>query len=340
MASLTDEQVNQQAATIGQGCLSPGQTKATYGTGAFVLANMGQAVPHSAHRLLGTVLCPIWLLQGLEALKAVAWLQAMGRLLALPLLFLTVQGPADQAWALGFYSASSIGVGVLSLGWVVRQGLVGWQWPRLREVWLALRESALLFASRAAISLYTAAVPVALGAVVGPTALAFYSVADKVKQAIQALLVPVSQALYPRMSWLFANDQSAAWVLLRRTAWAVSGISALAGAVAWGLAEPMVGFLGGAGFEPAVEILRWMAWIPCWIALSNLLGIQVMLPLGLNRWFAWCVGLACIVSLLGMVPMMQWRGAVGAAQWMMAIEALVTLSMAWVVYRRLVKRKE
>jgi glycerol kinase len=48
---------DQQAATIGQGCLSPGDVKATYGTGAFILANMGQAVPRSAHRLLGTVLC-------------------------------------------------------------------------------------------------------------------------------------------------------------------------------------------------------------------------------------------------------------------------------------------
>ena len=47
---------DQQAATIGQGCLSPGDTKATYGTGAFVLANTGSAVPHSEHRLLGTVL--------------------------------------------------------------------------------------------------------------------------------------------------------------------------------------------------------------------------------------------------------------------------------------------
>ena len=47
---------DQQSATIGQGCLSPGETKATYGTGAFVLANMGDAVPRSGHRLLGTVL--------------------------------------------------------------------------------------------------------------------------------------------------------------------------------------------------------------------------------------------------------------------------------------------
>lgn len=47
---------DQQSATIGQGCLSPGETKATYGTGAFILANKGQDIPVSANRLLGTVL--------------------------------------------------------------------------------------------------------------------------------------------------------------------------------------------------------------------------------------------------------------------------------------------
>jgi glycerol kinase len=47
---------DQQAATIGQGCLRPGDTKATYGTGAFVLSNQGTRIPHSHHRLLGTVL--------------------------------------------------------------------------------------------------------------------------------------------------------------------------------------------------------------------------------------------------------------------------------------------
>lgn len=50
---------DQQAATLGQGCLAPGATKATYGTGAFVLANMGDKVPASRHRLLATVLCQL-----------------------------------------------------------------------------------------------------------------------------------------------------------------------------------------------------------------------------------------------------------------------------------------
>ncbi|PZT90524.1 MAG: glycerol kinase [Citromicrobium sp.] len=47
---------DQQSATIGQGCLTIGATKATYGTGAFVLTNKGAEIPRSGHRLLGTVL--------------------------------------------------------------------------------------------------------------------------------------------------------------------------------------------------------------------------------------------------------------------------------------------
>ncbi len=50
---------DQQAATIGQGCLEPGHTKATFGTGAFVLTNSGAQPLHSTNRLLTTVLCQV-----------------------------------------------------------------------------------------------------------------------------------------------------------------------------------------------------------------------------------------------------------------------------------------
>ncbi|MBC9031530.1 glycerol kinase [Sphingomonas sp. JC676] len=52
---------DQQSATIGQACLERGETKATYGTGAFVLTNAGTIPPSSKHRLLSTVL---WQLNG------------------------------------------------------------------------------------------------------------------------------------------------------------------------------------------------------------------------------------------------------------------------------------
>ncbi|WP_374468853.1 glycerol kinase GlpK [Phenylobacterium sp.] len=46
---------DQQAALMGQGCIRPGEMKATYGTGCFMLINTGEAAPVSRARLLTTV---------------------------------------------------------------------------------------------------------------------------------------------------------------------------------------------------------------------------------------------------------------------------------------------
>ena len=59
--AITGMAGDQQAALIGQGCLEPGQTKATFGTGAFVLTQTGRTLPRSTNRLLATV---AWQLDG------------------------------------------------------------------------------------------------------------------------------------------------------------------------------------------------------------------------------------------------------------------------------------
>ncbi|MBA3676590.1 MAG: glycerol kinase GlpK [Sphingosinicella sp.] len=53
--AITGMAGDQQAASIGQACLNPGDTKSTYGTGAFILTNTGEKLQHSKHRLLSTI---------------------------------------------------------------------------------------------------------------------------------------------------------------------------------------------------------------------------------------------------------------------------------------------
>jgi glycerol kinase len=82
--------VDQQAALFAQGCLAEGEAKCTYGTGAFLLANVGVTPRRSAHDL---VACVAWRLedtttycldgQVYSAGSTVDWLQSVG-LLASP----------------------------------------------------------------------------------------------------------------------------------------------------------------------------------------------------------------------------------------------------------------
>ena len=46
---------DQQAATVGQACFTPGNVKSTYGTGCFALVNTGKTLQTSQNRLLGTI---------------------------------------------------------------------------------------------------------------------------------------------------------------------------------------------------------------------------------------------------------------------------------------------
>ncbi len=73
---------DQQAATIGQCCTTPGTIKSTYGTGCFVLLNTGSTPVHSSQRLLSTVAYqlngqPVYGLEGsiFVAGAAVQWLR-------------------------------------------------------------------------------------------------------------------------------------------------------------------------------------------------------------------------------------------------------------------------
>jgi glycerol kinase len=80
---LTGDLGDQQAATVGQVCFSPGEAKNTYGTGNFMLLNTGEKLVRSSSGLLTTVCYqfgghePVYALEGSIAVtgSAVQWLR-------------------------------------------------------------------------------------------------------------------------------------------------------------------------------------------------------------------------------------------------------------------------
>ena len=79
---ITGSAGDQQAALVGHGALKPGDAKITYGTGAFLVANVGAAPVASSSRLLGTLGYQVgdtvaWALEGsiFSAGSAIQWLR-------------------------------------------------------------------------------------------------------------------------------------------------------------------------------------------------------------------------------------------------------------------------
>lgn len=279
--------------------------------------------------IVSVALSQIWFLNGLERMKAVAVIQIMPRIIAVPIYFLLIRSPRDAPLMIAINAASSLISGMLTIFWIRKNIALRWQYPSFLPVWQELKEGGMLFASTVWINLYTTLTPVILGIIAGPVAVGYFALADRARQAAQSVLIPISQALFPRMSYLFVHDPAQARYLLKRSGIGVAGISGLISLTLWIGAKPIILLLGGQDFLPASQVLRWLASLPFVISLSNLFGVQVMLPNHKNKAFNLILGAAGALSLCMIFPFILWKEADGAAINTVLTECFVTITM-WV----------
>ncbi len=282
--------------------------------------------------VMGNLLMPVWLLQGLERMREVAIIHVFGRLAALLPLFLLVKTPQDVAWAVFYAGAASIIGGVVALSWISRRGLIQWEKPRWAGIMKAFREGGVLFLSKLYSNSYTLVAPLALGAVSGTTSVGYFALADRIMRVAQALLEPLTQALFPRLSHLYRKDRRAAQHLVEQTAAIIVALAGLTSLALWVAADWIIELLGGGEFGPASAVLRWLAVVPLMMAVSNILGVQIMIPNGLNRAFSRIVGLAAGFGILIILPLVYWKDAQGAAAATLLVELSAAVTMATYLY--------
>lgn len=278
--------------------------------------------------VIGTVLFPQWLFQGLERMSFVTVSTLSARLLVIPATYLLVHSPEDTWRAALIASMSTIVAGLISLALIARMRLIAFWLPGVSDVIGAFREGWHVFMATAAISLYTTTNSVLLGFLAGNVTLGYFGAADKIRNVAQSLIAPLSNALYPRVNALFAEDIAKAYALVRKALYAMSIIMFTVSVMLWVLAPWIVRIGMGPQYAPVVDVLRWMAFVPWMVALNNVLGLQMMLPLGMKKKFSEILLGSGVFNVALLVPLSIRFGAQGAAASILATEALVTGCMA------------
>lgn len=284
--------------------------------------------------VIGNLLLPVWFLEGLERFRDIAILQICARLVSALLIVALVRATTGIATVLLIQGGAAMLAGLLGLYWMRRLKLIVFARPSFVAMTQELREGFGLFISTSFIHLYTTLVPLILGWAAGAESVGYFAVATRAQRAAQSLLTPVSQALFPRMSHLFVRDPVAARRLLVRAGIFFLLAGGTLGSILWFGATGVIYLMGGKDFWPAIRVLQWLAFVPLIIACSNILGIQIMLPLQLNTAFNRIVGCAAVVGLISISLLARLNGAVGAAQAVLLVEGLVTLMMLGYLLRR------
>lgn len=274
---------------------------------------------------------PFWYFQGMETMRFPAWMNVGGRL-AVAIGIFALVASRGQGWlVLTLQAAAGASVSAIIATGMYRK--VSYRRPTLEQSLVALKTGWTIFLSRSAVSLYTMANIFILGFFASTAEVAYYGGAERVVLAVISLMTPFSQALYPRMSHLAANDRgkAASVVKLSLIFFGLAGVFTAGVVIA--AAPWVVRILLGPSYKPAIGIMRVASLIIPFVAVSNILGMQWMLPFGMDRAFNRIVVAAGVINVALAVFLAPRFGPLGTAYSVVAAQAFVAIAMSITLIR-------
>lgn len=283
---------------------------------------------------VGSVVCPVWLFQGKEKMTIIALINILARAITLPFIFLCVYGPDDVYLVAGIMSLSSLIGGGIGLVLIYKYKWVIYTRLNKHEIIEQFVHGWHVFISTASVSLYTTCIPIILGFICGPVAVGYYVAADKIKQAVQGLITPISQVVYPRIAYLLKENRTNGIIFIRKLFIIQSSFMFILSLCLFYFSGDIVLFIYGSGYGATVLVLKILA--PCLflIAISNVLGIQTMLTMGMKKEFSSILMYCGILNIILIFPLSYFLQEAGSALSILLTESIVVFIMLFVVIHR------
>lgn len=284
--------------------------------------------------VVGNVLFPVWMFQGLEQMGFISGINIVVRLLVMVGTFALIHKPDDYVLLAMLQAGGSALGGVLALLLLPKVApSLTIRMPSAGSVLAVFKDGWHVFVSMSSISLYTTSNTFILGLIAGPKAVGYFSAADKIFRAMQGIMSPVSQAVFPHIATLAAQGKEGALRALRRLL-RLQGVGTFV--ISAGLlifAPQIVHTLFGTDYDETVRLVEWMSFLPFAIGLSNVFGIQTMLNFGMKRSFSRILLVSGLLNIAIIIPLIYAMGGEGAAISVLVTEVVVTLTMAWTLHR-------
>ena len=147
--------------------------------------------------VLGQVLFPIWVFQGMEKMKYITYLNIVSKLIFTIAIFVFVQQQSDVYLVPLFFSLGSIIAGLLSLYLIKQDFNIKFQLQKQETLKFYLIDGWHVFLSRFYVSLYTTTNVLLLGLFTNNLAVGYYSIVERIVLAIGGMFQPLNQTIYP-----------------------------------------------------------------------------------------------------------------------------------------------
>lgn len=277
--------------------------------------------------VIGNVVFPIWFFQGIQQMRYITLVNVIARFCSIAGIFYFVKQPQDYILAALFQSIVPLVAGVCSWAVLIKSFPEVLCLPTMKEIIGTLKDGWSIFASTVAINLYTASNVVFLGFLTNPVTVGYFSGAKKIIDNITQLISPISQAVYPHISKLVTQSPKEVKPFLKKVLLILGGGTFIGSVFIFIFADFIVKILLGNGYEQSVLLLRIMAFLPFIIAMSNVFGIQIMLPFGMQSTFSRILICAAALNACMVLPLIYFLQDIGVSISIVVTECFVTTVM-------------
>ncbi|GIK21971.1 MAG: transporter [Ignavibacteriota bacterium] len=276
--------------------------------------------------VVGIVLFPLWVYQSVEQMKYILIINVAIRSVTVVSIFLLVKVENDYLLLAVIYTITQVMTGITGLFFAIRKFDLRYLFPSKVQLLEQLKKGWNLFLSSIWINLYTTSNVFILGLFAPNSVVGYYSAADKVRIAFQGILSSMSQSVFPYVNKLLAESYQKFLSFNRKLLKISVIIGIIISSSLFLFAEPIVKIVLGNEYSPSVIVLRIIAWLPLIIFLSNVFGIQTMLPLNYQKRFSQILFLAALINLMISFSIVPSYFEIGTAVSMLVTEIFVTLS--------------
>ncbi len=277
--------------------------------------------------VIGKSLFPQWLFQGMERMKFTSAINIASRILFIALVFVCIKGPDDYILVNLFFSLGLILAGLAGQYAARRYFGVKWQWPHAKDIGVELKRGYYVFVGQIAGTLYTASNIFILGLLTNNMMVGYYSAGEKIVKAIQSLFTPVSQAVFPHISYLLGGSKSAALKFIRKLTMLSGGITLAFSVLILIFAPQIVGVVLGHEYRSSIAVIRILSFLPFIGSMGNIFGTQLMINFGMSRTFARIVASGGILNVIMAFLLVPGLGINGMALVVMLTETTIAGAM-------------
>lgn len=265
-----------------------------------------------------------WLLQAIEEYRFITYRNLVFKCFSVALIFLLVHHKEDYILYAGISMFGTVGSNILNFIRIRRY--ISFKLRSSYNFRRHIRPVLLFFLFSVATTVYTNLDIVMLGFMSNDRQTGYYSVAVKMKNLFVSLVTALGTVLLPRACYYVENEMDREFAESLKKAFQFVMLSSIPLVVFFMIeARDTIVFLAGEEFIDAVQSMRIILPTVFLIGCSNLIGMQILIPMGLEVCTIFSVITGAVIDLLLNMILIPQTGAVGAATGTLAAEAGVLL---------------